>query len=103
MFWNALTANYFNTSLLTIHTEFVSVQDTFLLYWSSNIKHDDNEPWDFIVFQNKDKTGENSDKLILTIVSSLVQYWRRSITRQQPSVQKFNSQSDAAINLLTNQ
>ena len=56
-----------------------------------------------MVFQNKDKTGENSDKLILTIVSSLVQYWRRSITRQQPSVQKFNSQSDAAINLLTNQ
>ena len=33
-FQNALTENYFNTSLLTIliHTEFVSVQDMFLLY-----------------------------------------------------------------------
>ena len=31
-FWNALTENYFNSSLLTIHTEFVSVQDKFSLY-----------------------------------------------------------------------
>ena len=34
-----------NTSLLTIHTEFVSVQDKFLLYWISSIKHYDNEPF----------------------------------------------------------
>ena len=31
-FLNALTENYFNTSLLTIHTEFASVQDKFSLY-----------------------------------------------------------------------
>ena len=31
-FSNALTENYFNTSLLTIHTECVSVGDKFLLY-----------------------------------------------------------------------
>ena len=36
-----LTENYFNTSLLTIHTECVSVQDKFSLY----IKHYDNEPF----------------------------------------------------------
>ena len=29
---NWLTKNYFNSSLLTIHTEFVSVQDKFSLY-----------------------------------------------------------------------
>ena len=33
MFWNALTEDYFNISLLTIHTDFVSVQDKFSLYW----------------------------------------------------------------------
>ena len=32
VFWNALTENYFNTSLLTIHTEFISVEDKFALY-----------------------------------------------------------------------
>ena len=25
--WNVLTENYFNTSLLTIHTKYISVQD----------------------------------------------------------------------------
>ena len=44
-FWNALTENYFNSSLLTIHTEFVRVQDKFSLYWSSSIKQFDNEPF----------------------------------------------------------
>ena len=30
--WNALIENYFNTSLLTIPTEFLSVKDKFSLY-----------------------------------------------------------------------
>ena len=63
MFWNAFTENYFNASLLTVHTEYVSVQDKFSLYYSSSIKHyNDEQNSPFSTFTNSgDDDDDNND------------------------------------------